>query len=54
MKKFILIGAIVYGILLYSILKLIPYSNNIKAIICIIITILLIYILKIIDNNLKK
>lgn len=54
MKKVISIGSIIYGVLLYSIIKLISYPNNIKAIICIIITILFIYILKIIDSNLEK
>lgn len=54
MQKFILIGSVVYGILLYSIIKLIPFSNNIKAITSIILTILLIYFLKMVDNNLKN
>lgn len=56
MKKFIaiIIGSLIYGIILYSIIKLIPYSNNIKALLCIIITILFICILKILDNNLEK
>ncbi len=48
---FIVGSAIIWGILLYSLINLFSFSNSVKAVIAIIITILIFYILKIIDNG---
>jgi len=50
----ILIGATIWGILLYSVIKFLPLGNEGKALITILITCLTILLLKLIDKNLEK
>jgi len=48
----ILVGAVIWGTLLYRLVNLTSYSNNIKGVIIILISAVAIYIVKIIDENL--
>lgn len=50
----ILFGAVIWGILLVSVLTLLPFSNVIKAILALLATFLIILFLKFIDNNLNQ
>lgn len=50
----ILSGAVVWGVLLYSIIKFLPFGNGIKALIAVLITLCVIVFLHLIDKNLES
>lgn len=49
-----MLGAIIYGWLLYFLVNLMPYSNSVKAFLCLAITLVLLLLLKLLNSNSKE